>query len=1314
MKLGPKLISAFVLVSVLSLIVGVTGWTQITSVNSELGDITSNKVPAMDYSMEMGQAVWGQRDAAATYMLGDPAGKTDFQTYKDEFDGYETDLRAVFADTSEIDNVVADHDTFVNLVEDPENGLFARVDDKDQAIIDAKQAMDDFDAAAAEMITNLEDLEAMQVVRKDSAQIDYKNAISAADASMEMRIAVRQQQIAADNYLLGKDTYNDFVENEAFFDEEYNELIIVMNTPQAQQADEMHENFGIFFHGGNLPYTVLLTMDDGTQETFTVGQVITGVKPAYDTMLASEQAALVAMSNFDEAAMELQTGNVQGIKENEAGGDDDAGLDGLEEYALTISEFDEIAMESMTVLMKLRDAAAEYLLEDNPLNLPSLEQDFEDLAVELDGLLYDMDVLAESIDGSTMNSPTNKLLMEVRGVRDNYGKFLDWATDDTITGITYTTVETSNVGMFDWHDLFTDPGNASATIAMGEFDKYALMMEYGESDYLLVGTTYTGEGSMDPASAVDPGTVGDDQGLDYLEWRGEIFHDVAIGSLHLSYLLKEQQDLAGEYLLETDLIGLPVIESEFFDSAEIFDGYIDDLFTISSWAPDDTVLSTLVIENAADHDIFLDMATDNDWDWTAPDETDSDLDGMFTAHIYDLQGDIAMMDQLEDFNAMAHEMNVLLGETGLEAAAKAIMDQTETEVNIAFSAADYAMELKVLLGHQQEAAAEYLLEDNETGLPAFEQEFTDAVDEFDSVVNSLTSLVDDGIAGQNIEEALVAEVATDHQNFLDYATDDSIVDTNQVHGGMFEAHDDELAAIGAAEQTMADLDSQGEGLSSALQDVEGIAAKEMEAAQDRADAAVSTAITMIFSIAAIAVIVGILLGAFISRGITKPVSRLVDGSESVANGDLTQDITIETKDEIGILAKSFGTMVNNLRNLVTEIQSTSMNVSSTSQELASSAEEMNASTQQVSSAIQQISKGAQSQAGQVEDTTRVVKEMAGSVDDVTSRAVLAAEEAGKSSTSARSGRKTIEEAVTKMEESSRSAVQEAVVKMEAIQKVVGESALTIGNLGKRSEEISQIVDVITNITDQTNLLALNAAIEAARAGEQGRGFAVVAEEVKNLAEDSREAADRIANMIKEIQGETVKAVDAMQRGTKEVEEGMKAINSTEDAFKEINNMADVTTQTFENIATLAASTSEQVQAISAATQQQKTGTEMVASAIDGIASVAEESASASEESASSTEELTASMEEMTARAQELSEMAIALQRSAGRFKLKDSGQIDNTKSWENINKVKSSAKGATKKEHPRKISRAQQSIKLPPKVNKSLKKRGIINEKKEE
>jgi methyl-accepting chemotaxis protein len=345
-------------------------------------------------------------------------------------------------------------------------------------------------------------------------------------------------------------------------------------------------------------------------------------------------------------------------------------------------------------------------------------------------------------------------------------------------------------------------------------------------------------------------------------------------------------------------------------------------------------------------------------------------------------------------------------------------------------------------------------------------------------------------------------------------------------------------------------------------------------------------------------------------------------------------------------------------------------VSSTSQELASSAEEMNASTEQVSAAIQQISKGAQSQAAQVDETAKIMANMSTSVIQVVDKTQSATTSAKKGEESAARG---------------KGAVDNTVKKMQEIAKVVEESAKVIETLGKRSEEIGEIVGVITGISDQTNLLALNAAIEAARAGEQGRGFAVVAEEVKNLAEDSREAAERIAKMIKEVQLETNKAVEAMKVGTKTTAEGIAMVDETGKAFGEISLMVSTT--------------SNEVDSISGLMVKQKEGTQTAAKAVDGIASIAEETASASEESASSTEELTASMEDMTARAQSLSEMAINLKKVAGRFKY-DDGM--NAAAEPHALPAKGATKGSIKGAGTR-----GNAPKVPEKVKDALGKRGV-------
>ncbi|MGE5508070.1 MAG: methyl-accepting chemotaxis protein [Chitinophagales bacterium] len=122
---------------------------------------------------------------------------------------------------------------------------------------------------------------------------------------------------------------------------------------------------------------------------------------------------------------------------------------------------------------------------------------------------------------------------------------------------------------------------------------------------------------------------------------------------------------------------------------------------------------------------------------------------------------------------------------------------------------------------------------------------------------------------------------------------------------------------------------------------------------------------------------------------------------------------------------------------------------------------------------------------------------------------------------------------------------------DAVGRTVEGFSGTIRSLGERSQQIGQIVDLITGIADQTYLLALNAAIEGARAGEQGRGFAVVAEEVRKLAEQSAQAAQRIAELVKEIRDDTAQVVDAMDQENQQVTEGIGVVKEAGGAFRRL-------------------------------------------------------------------------------------------------------------------------------------------------------------------
>lgn len=369
-------------------------------------------------------------------------------------------------------------------------------------------------------------------------------------------------------------------------------------------------------------------------------------------------------------------------------------------------------------------------------------------------------------------------------------------------------------------------------------------------------------------------------------------------------------------------------------------------------------------------------------------------------------------------------------------------------------------------------------------------------------------------------------------------------------------------------------------------------------------------------------IVSILVVVIISRIISKPVTIVAEAAKKIANGDLTvESIKVKNKDEIGDLANSFNMMASELRNMIVKITETSQSVATYSEELSASSEETSASAEQVSKTILELSNGVSLQSQELESASSNLGQISATIQQTAANAEAVTNASLKASDAAKQG--AIE-------------AENAVQKIDRVKQISMETTSVVYGLGKQSEEIGQIVDVIKSIADQTNLLALNAAIEAARAGEQGRGFAVVAEEVRKLAEQSSASTQQIEGLINSIQSEANRAVNVIESGSQDIYEGVEAVNRAGDSFKAI----------VEGIEKMVV----QIQEISTATEQIASESNEIVRSVDSIAAVSQQTAASAQEVSAASEEQTASMEEVSGSAQELAHLAEELLEIVSRFR----------------------------------------------------------------
>ncbi|AIF52599.1 methyl-accepting chemotaxis protein [Pelosinus sp. UFO1] len=379
---------------------------------------------------------------------------------------------------------------------------------------------------------------------------------------------------------------------------------------------------------------------------------------------------------------------------------------------------------------------------------------------------------------------------------------------------------------------------------------------------------------------------------------------------------------------------------------------------------------------------------------------------------------------------------------------------------------------------------------------------------------------------------------------------------------------------------------------------------------------------ILMAILLISLLLAAVTAFYIARSIVSPLQKVVDSVQLVAGGDLSQALVAEGALEVNQLVRGVNHMMSALREMISHASSVSESVAASAEELTASATEVGRASEEVAITIQDVAQSATNQVQLSDESAAIMTEMQSGIADAVEAACDVSGASERSEQSAEHGLKQ---------------VNHAVMLMSSIQEDVGNAAQKINALGEKSRQIGQIVEVITNIAGQTNLLALNAAIEAARAGEQGRGFAVVADEVRKLAEQSQEAAKEIAEIIGAIQSETIQAVEAMDKGSHEVVEGVKVVSASKVAFEEI--YVDVKEMR------------KRVEKILVLMDTQLTGSGQVGQSINGIADASRTNAASSQEVAAASEEQNASVHEIVTAVSGLATMASELQEVVHKFKV---------------------------------------------------------------
>ncbi len=413
---------------------------------------------------------------------------------------------------------------------------------------------------------------------------------------------------------------------------------------------------------------------------------------------------------------------------------------------------------------------------------------------------------------------------------------------------------------------------------------------------------------------------------------------------------------------------------------------------------------------------------------------------------------------------------------------------------------------------------------------------------------------------------------------------------------------------------------------------------------------------------------------FITRFIVKPIIDIEQAAEKLAEGHLTHEMNVKGNDEIARLGHAINKMAFNLRDIISKIRTitdsvtyVTSNIVSSSQSLLKVADDQQSSIEETAESIDDLNKSIVSVASSsgilassAEDTSSAIIEMKKSTESVVESANIVDESSQETSSSieemvtnikqiadslenlyASSDQiatsidevnttvKVIEERATESVQLAENvsinasdkglkAITAAMKGMEDIKESVSALSEIINTLGKRSEDIGKILQVINEVTDQTSLLSLNAAILAAQAGEHGKSFAVVADSIKGLAEKTSSSTKEISTLIKAVQNETGSSIKMAAEGIKTVDDGLTLVQGVNDALngiiegsqastdmsRAIQRATSEQTGVIKQISESIKHMSDQVEHISLATQEQNKGSKFIIETTEKLKAIA--------------------------------------------------------------------------------------------------------------